>query len=126
MGVPVLTLEAATHHVDVLARQALAQLPPAEATKIASDPTPCTDPTDGGPPGRFTAVAQYEVALPGDVARHFDVLFTWWIGNRFHVLKDARPKYLWVERTMDGFRMTAQANDAGEFFVTATSPCVWP
>jgi hypothetical protein len=122
----VLTLDLATHHVDVLARQALAQLPPAEATKTAGDPTPCTDPTDGGEPGRYTAVAQYEVALTGDFTRYFDVLYTWWIGNGFTVLKDSRPRYLWVERAVDGFRMTAQANDAGGFFVTATSPCLWP
>lgn len=121
-----LTLDAATQHVDVLVRQALAQLPPAEAEKIASDPTPCADPTDGGEPGRYIAVAQYEVALSGNVAQYFDVLYAWWIGNGFNILMDSRPRYLWVQRAVDGFRMTAQANDEGGFFVTATSPCLWP
>ncbi|MBP2330766.1 hypothetical protein JOF56_011151 [Kibdelosporangium banguiense] len=121
-----LTLENATHEVDELVRQVLAHLNPLGSVKIAGDPTPCDDPTDGGEPGRVTAVAQYEVYIAGDLLPHVDTLHTWLTGNGFQILKDARPNYLWAERLADGFRMAVQTNDLGAFFVTATSPCVWP
>jgi hypothetical protein len=126
----VITLTEATGHVDDLVRAALAQLPRARAEKIAGDPAPCDDPTDGGPPGRFTAVAEYRIRdlKQDDYPRHLTVLHDWWTGHGFQVLADARPKglYIWVEHKADGYRMAVQANDAGGLFLTATSPCVWP
>jgi hypothetical protein len=122
----VLTLAAATQRVDDLVREALAQLPGAHADKIAGDPAPCDDPTDGGPPGRFIAVAEYQIREPGP--DHLDRLHEWWTAHGFEVLRDARPRgsYIWVENRADGFRMAVQGNDAGGLFLTATSPCVWP
>ena len=125
-----LTLPTATQHVDELVHQALGLLPPARVVKVASDPAPCDDPSDGGPVGRFTAVAEYQVfdLSVEDYPRYFQSLLDWWTANGFQVLKDARPRalYVWVEHPVDGFRMAAQANDAGGLYLTATSPCVWP
>lgn len=48
---------------------------------------------------------------------------------RFQVLRDDPTpgrEYLWVENATDGFRMAFQANDAGEMFLIASSPCIWP
>jgi hypothetical protein len=126
----VITLTEAASRVDELVRAALAQLPPAQASKIAGDPVPCDDPTDGGPPGRVSAVAEYQIAelAPDSYPRHVATLHSWWVGHGFQVLADARPAglYVWVEHKADAYRMAVQANDAGGLFLTATSPCVWP
>ncbi|TCO52371.1 hypothetical protein [Actinocrispum wychmicini] len=125
-----ITLTEATGHVDELVAAALAQLPPARADKIAGDPAPCDDPTDGGPPGRVTAVAEYQVQGldEQDYPQYLDTLYEWWTGHGFQVLADARPggQYIWVEHKADGYRMAVQANDLGALYLTATSPCVWP
>ncbi|GAA3709313.1 hypothetical protein GCM10022224_088570 [Nonomuraea antimicrobica] len=126
-----LTLEQATQRVEDNFRRVFAQLPAhARAEKIAGDPAPCNEPSDGGPAGRVVASVDYRIHdLPPEHYGHlFDVLRAWWIDHRFTVLIDARPRglYLWVENAADGFRMAAQANEAGGLFLTSASPCVWP
>lgn len=128
---PTMTLEQATQQVETNLRRALSVLPQqAWVEKIAGDPVPCDDPTDGGPRGRSVAAVQYQVhgLVPEEFGRCFDALHEWWTDNGFRELRDDRPAgwYVWVENNADGFRMAAQANDLGELYLFATSPCVWP
>ncbi|WP_326821045.1 hypothetical protein [Streptosporangium sp. NBC_01756] len=126
-----LSLEQATRGVEDNFRKAFAQLPAhARAEKIAEGTSPGDEPAEGGPPGGVVASVDYRIhgLSPAEYGHWFDVLSAWWTGNGFVVLADARPRglYLWVEDGAAGFRMAAQANDAGGLFLTATSPCVWP
>ncbi|MEV4317017.1 hypothetical protein [Actinocrispum sp. NPDC049592] len=124
------TLQEATRRVEDLAQHAMSLLSSAEAEKLSGEPSPCDDPYDGGPSGKFMAVAEYRIwdLAPADYPRHVDTLHTWWTANGFEILHDARPVglYVWVENAADGFRMAVQANKNGALLLTATSPCVWP
>lgn len=89
----------------------------------------CSDPSDNGARGRVIASRSYQIhGLPADqIPASFDALRGWWQSHNFRVLDNNPPnEFLWVENNGDAFRMTLKANSAGELFVIATSPCVWP
>jgi hypothetical protein len=126
-----ITLDQATRRAHELFDQAVGQLPGAVVVSLgAEDPYPCDDPTDGGPQGRM--IISVEKRIDGlDKTRYnsyFDLLRDYWQRNGFRLLDDSRPKdmYLWVESIADGFRTSLEANDRGEFYMTTSSPCIWP
>lgn len=130
---PTMTLDEANRLADQYIHRALDALP---TGATLSDPTifrdsECDDPSDEGPLGRKFASHIYEIVGldPQRIPSYFDTLRTWWEGNDFAVLKDDRRagrEFLWVENKQDSFRMTLKANDLGEMYLIASSPCVWP
>jgi hypothetical protein len=90
----------------------------------------CTDPTDGGPGGRFEISATYEIQGldPARYPDNFNAIADWWSTNGFDVLKDERPAalYMFVRNIADSFDMSLEANKLGKLYLGATSPCVWP
>jgi hypothetical protein len=128
---PTITAEQAKQRVVDYAMQAIAVLPPQPAAGKWNDGVdPCDDPTDNGPKGRVIPFVEYKISgLSSALQNHyFDLLRAWWTSHNFRILVDQRPKdfYLWVENNADGFRMTAQANDLGDLYLSSTAPCVWP
>jgi hypothetical protein len=127
---PTITQEQAELRVELHVQHGMRGLPgPIRPELQFRDVTPCDDPTDGGPEGRVIAANNYRLHdIPPN--RHdacFDQLRNWCTGTGWSVLDDSRPAdaFLWLEHP-DGFRMTLQANDLGELYLGATSPCVWP
>jgi hypothetical protein len=126
-----ITVEQAEQRVEEYFRQALAVLPAQARPEVGLIHTvECDDPTDNGPKGRKIASVNYEIHdLPKDeYPEYVDRLERWWLEHNFAVLDDERPTYqsIWVENKEDGFRMRVQDNVRGQFFLIATSPCVWP
>lgn len=128
---PTMTLAEANAAVDEHIANAVAQIPgdPELDERGRSEDFPCGDPDDHGPQGRKIADRDYEVLGidPEQIPSYFDTLKAWWLANGFAELdNEPRYEYLWVENTSDGVRMSLQANDHGNLYITAASPCVWP
>lgn len=128
---PTMTLAEANRAVDEHIANAVAQIPGDTRLdeRLRFEDASCSDPDDHGPEGRKIASRNYEVLGidPEQIPSYFDALKAWWLANGFAEL-DNEPKYeyLWVENTSDGVRMSLQANDHGNLYITAASPCVWP
>jgi hypothetical protein len=128
---PTMTAQAAEERVEANLGAAASVLPDQAQLELFDSGQPnCDDPTDHGPKGRVIPFVTYQVlGLSASIyGRCFDLLLRWWEDNGFVVLRDSRPggMYVWVENREDGFRMTAQANDLGQLYLTSTAPCVWP
>ena len=126
-----ITVERAEQRVEEYFRQALAVLPSQARPEVGLIHTvECDDPTDNGPKGRKIASVDYQIhdLPPDEYPGYVADLERWWRDHDFRVLDDERParESIWVENTHDGFRMRVKANDVGELFIIATSPCVWP
>ena len=79
--------------------------------------------------GRVFASLEYQVLdlQPHRVPEYFSTIRKWWMTHGYRVLKDTpKNEYLWVENKEDGVRLSMQANDSGEIYIGADSPCVWP
>ncbi|MGW4486831.1 hypothetical protein ACWEOE_23665 [Amycolatopsis sp. NPDC004368] len=102
----------------------------ASRTLFSQNRSECTDPTDGGPPGRFEISVTYEVTglAVASFGEHFDAVVAWWRSHGFTVVADKRPgdQYVFVRNGSDSFDMSIQANELGKLYLGATSPCVWP
>lgn len=113
----------AYERVDSYVRRAVTALPDATLEQAA----PATSgPCRGEPRDRVVVRNTFWVrGLVGD-HRHFDTMVRWWQDNGFEVLRDLRPArpYVWVENTVDGFRMSLRDNDKGHLLLGAESPCV--
>jgi hypothetical protein len=126
-----MTQPQAEKRVEVYARNAAGSLPESSRLEVSDVGSGnCDDPTDNGPKGRVEPYVEYQVIGldPNRYNEYFNDLKQWWERNNFHVLRDARPKrmFLWVQNNSDGFNMTVKSNDLGEMYLIATSTCVWP
>lgn len=126
-----ITIEEAQTRVERYFRDALAVLPDQARPEVSLIHTvDCDDPDDNGPKGRKIASVNYQIRnlAPQKYPDYVADLERWWRDHGFRVLDDERPTYesIWVEKTDDGFRMRIQGNRAGELYLGATSPCVWP
>lgn len=128
---PTITLEEANRLVDEHIQQAVATLSPNATLEVRGHETDgsCLDPDDQGPTNRKSAQRSYKILglESGKIPDYFDTLRTWWPNNNFRVLQNKpRNEYLWVENNGDSIRLSLQANDLGEVYINASSPCVWP
>ncbi len=128
---PTITEHQAQEKVEAYLQGALGALPGSARLKpFTRNRSECTDPTDGGPQGRFEISSTYEVTGLDTTkfADYFDAVIEWLSAHDFQVLTDSRPRdhYVFVRNNADAFDMSVQANDLGKFYLGATSPCVWP
>lgn len=128
---PTITLARANQVAEDYVERARTVLPPSTKLELQEkfEDYPCTDPDDQGPAGRRIASRTYQVdgLQKSDIPAAFDAVLKWAGANHFSVLKhEPVNEYLWLENKGDGFRMTIEANRAGELFVGSSSPCVWP
>jgi hypothetical protein len=128
---PTITIDEANRRVDEYISRVAKVLPPEAKLQLGSQELrgDCSDPTDNGPKNRVIANRSYNVLglSATSITAYFDTLRTWWLANNFRVLNNTPlNEYLWVENNADSFQMTLQANNKGQLFLDATSPCVWP
>lgn len=126
-----ITQEEAARRVDENVHAVTALLPKeARLEQGLSTPQNCDDPTDNGPRGRVTESHTYQIhdLPPADYNAYFATIKQWWETHDYQILADSRPKdmYLGAENKNDGFRISVKSNDLSGFYVTSTSPCVWP
>lgn len=126
-----ITEKQAHERVEDYVREAFGALPAAASRALFSqNRAECTDPDDGGPPGRFEISVTYEITglAPDSFSAHFDAVVTWWRAHGFTVVTDKRPadQYVFARHDSDGFDMSLPANDLGKLYLGATPPCVWP
>lgn len=127
-----MTLDEANRRVEEYIRQALTALPRSAQLELQEkyEDLDCDDPTDSGPAGRRFASRSYQVTglNAAEIPTYYNDLKAWWPQHGFKILKDdSRPtrEYLWVEKGSDSFRMAFEANDLGQMYLIASSPCVW-
>ena len=128
---PTITIDEANRRVEEYISRVAKVLPPEAHLELGSQELrgDCSDPTDNGPTNRVIANRSFNVLglNTASIPSYFDTLRNWWLANDFRVLDNNPPNgYLWVENNADGFQMTLQANNKGQIFLDATSPCVWP
>ncbi|MDV6011835.1 hypothetical protein [Haloechinothrix sp. LS1_15] len=93
----------------------------------------CTNPTDGGPEGRYEVGRGYWLDdLPNEKNREYlDTLYTHWEANNYRIRSDNRRPSdegtsIYVEHNEDAFRMSIRTSDEGDLSLGADSPCIWP
>jgi len=128
---PTITIAEANTRVDDYIARAVKALPAQATLKLTLEERSgdCSDPTDNGPKNRVVANRSYQVLGldPKQIPTYFNMLRSWWQANGFRVLNDKPAnEFLWVENNADAFQMTLKANPAGQIYLLAGSPCVWP
>ncbi|QRP44841.1 hypothetical protein [Amycolatopsis sp. FDAARGOS 1241] len=126
-----ITEKQAHDRVEDYVREAFAAPPaPASRTLFSQNRAERTDPTDGGPPGRFEISVTYAITglAVASFGEQFDAVVTWWRSHGSTVVTDKRPggQYVFARNTSDSFDMSIQADDLGKLYLGATSPRVWP
>jgi hypothetical protein len=129
-----ITQRQAIERVDQYIHDAVAAITPPVRLEVlsGSDDSACDDPTDNGPKGRISASRDYWLHdLPAEKHNDYiDALKRWWQEHDFVVLRDDRPRdiYVTAENRHDGFRMGIEGTVTGppRLSIGASSPCVWP
>lgn len=126
-----ITIERANKKVEKLLAESMNALPDRVGHKIQYQETSmsCASPGTDNPSGLVRATLDYELTGVNaeELPEYFRSMRRWWSSHEYKILKDTpHNKYLWVEHSPDGFRLALEANDFGEVYLGATSPCVWP
>ncbi|MDV6011830.1 hypothetical protein F8178_04950 [Haloechinothrix sp. LS1_15] len=127
---PTITEEQARDRAEQHLHDAIAALPDQPSLRQLSDYSDaCTDPTDGGPQGRYQVGMTYWLDdLPKEKNREYlDVLYAHWEANNYRIRGDRRDRgSIYVEHNDDAFRMSIRTSDEGDLSLGASSPCIWP